>query len=76
MATHICPTCHQPLRADIQGTMPRRINGELVFTATMILVTCDTVGCNREGITREVNAFYAMTETEVMRYNRKTTVQS
>lgn len=65
-----CPDCGLPLRVELQGCKPRRVNSEIMFTAHMTIVTCDFVACKRCGITREVSAFYRMSDDEVARYPR------
>lgn len=66
-----CPDCGLPLDVALQGSKPARVNGELVFTAHSTQVTCWTPTCKREGITREVTVFYALTDDEIAQYSRR-----
>jgi hypothetical protein len=55
---HVCAICNQPLDTKYQGTKPARIDGKVVFTDQVEMITCWTDGCAAWGITTTPHNYY------------------
>lgn len=63
MTQNTCPHCQQPLDTFVQALHPKSTRQPQTYA------TCWTVGCPRNGITREINDLLTLTEEVVASFH-------